>query len=68
MEVLVDAGKTRAIGVSNFRIEDLKKLELARIKPIVNQIEYHVYLQQPELIEFMQERVGCLRLSSSYSL
>ncbi|KAI8927617.1 NADP-dependent oxidoreductase domain-containing protein [Entophlyctis helioformis] len=53
MEKLVDEGKTRAIGVSNFNIRNLKELlAYARIKPAVNQVELHPYLPQNELLEF----------------
>ncbi|GAX72958.1 hypothetical protein CEUSTIGMA_g413.t1 [Chlamydomonas eustigma] len=53
MEALVDAGVVTSIGVSNFRVEDLKDLlSYARIKPVVNQVEFHPYLQQPELHQF----------------
>jgi 2,5-diketo-D-gluconate reductase A len=40
----------RAIGVSNFRIEDLALLEAeAETRPMVNQIELHPWLQQADL-------------------
>jgi len=56
MESLVDAGLTHYIGVSNYRIEDFQSfLPSARIKPVCNQIEFHPYLQQPELIEFCEK-------------
>jgi 2,5-diketo-D-gluconate reductase A len=43
-------GKSRSIGVSNFRIEDLERLRSeAEEQPTVNQIELHPHLQQPEL-------------------
>ncbi|CRK15539.1 hypothetical protein BN1708_002768 [Verticillium longisporum] len=57
MEALVKKGKIRSIGVSNFskaRIEDL--LKTAEIKPAVNQIEAHPYLQQPELLEWSKQQ------------
>jgi L-glyceraldehyde reductase len=53
MEKLVETGKVRSIGVSNFNIENLEKvLKIAKIKPAVNQIEAHPYLLQPELAAF----------------
>ena len=55
MEELVSLGLVKAIGVANFTtpmIIDL--LSYAKIKPAVNQIELHPYLQQTELIEFCQ--------------
>lgn len=45
-----DEGRTRSIGVSNFRIEDLERLEReAETLPTVNQVELHPHLQQAEL-------------------
>ena len=42
MENLVDTGKARSIGLSNFNILKTKRvLESARIKPAVNQVEIH---------------------------
>lgn len=53
MESLVDSGKIRAIGVSNFRIDQLERLlSYARIKPACNQVESHPWLPQPELFDF----------------
>jgi len=57
MEGLVDAGKVRAIGVSNWRILDLEEIfETARIKPVCNQVEAHPYLQQRALLSYCQAR------------
>jgi 2,5-diketo-D-gluconate reductase A len=45
-----DEGRSRTIGVSNFRIEDLEQLEQqAFIQPTVNQIELHPHFPQAEL-------------------
>jgi 2,5-diketo-D-gluconate reductase A len=45
-----DEGRSRTIGVSNFRIEDLEQLEQqAFIQPSVNQIELHPHFPQAEL-------------------
>ncbi|KAK9473257.1 NADP-dependent oxidoreductase domain-containing protein [Dipodascopsis tothii] len=56
MEKLVTSGKVRSIGVSNFTIEKLQEvLAVATIKPAVNQIEAHPYLQQPKLIQFCKD-------------
>jgi len=49
-ERLQDEGRVRAIGVSNFRVEDLERLKAeAEQLPTVNQIELHPRLQQAEL-------------------
>jgi len=43
-------GRARTIGVSNFRVEDLERLEAeTETRPTVNQIELHPRLQQTEL-------------------
>lgn len=53
MEEAVDAGLARHIGVSNFGIHNLTTiLNSARIRPEVNQVECHPYLQQEELFVF----------------
>lgn len=50
---LVDDGVIRHIGVSNFTIDHIKEAMQVSDKPIfMNQVEYHVYLQQTELRDF----------------
>ncbi|MBL2480587.1 aldo/keto reductase, partial [Klebsiella pneumoniae] len=42
LEKLYKDGRVRAIGVSNFHIHHLQDVfEIAEIKPMVNQVEYH---------------------------
>jgi diketogulonate reductase-like aldo/keto reductase len=49
-ERIHEQGGARTIGVSNFRIEDLERLEReTATRPSVNQIELHPWLQQAEL-------------------
>ncbi|KAJ1725530.1 hypothetical protein LPJ53_000345 [Coemansia erecta] len=56
MEALVDSGKVRAIGVSNFTRSVLEKMiPQCRIIPAVNQVEIHPYNQSPELVKFCQD-------------
>ncbi|GAA1749239.1 aldo/keto reductase [Aeromicrobium alkaliterrae] len=57
LEELLEAGKVRAIGVSNFMPEHLEKL-LAEtsVVPAVNQIEVHPYFRQSELLAYDDER------------
>lgn len=56
MEKLLASGKTKAIGVSNFNIRRLKELlAVCKVRPAVNQIEVHPYLQQPELMAFCKK-------------
>jgi len=51
LEDLYRAGRVRAIGVSNFLVAHLQELKkTARILPMVNQIEFHPYLQSPQLL------------------
>lgn len=80
MERLVEQGKIRSIGVSNFtreKIEELLKtyvdvdrsigtiyspadaslISSAKIRPAVNQIEAHPYLQQRELLQWSKDNV-----------
>lgn len=57
LEKLQQQGKARSIGVSNFTIRHLTEL-LAQtgIVPTVNQVEFHPYLYQRELLEFCVAR------------
>jgi len=56
LEEAYNEGKLKAIGVSNFRIEDLESLmETAKVKPMVNQILCHISNTPLELIEFCQK-------------
>ncbi|KAG2199159.1 hypothetical protein INT47_009898 [Mucor saturninus] len=55
MEKLIQLGKTRAIGVSNFTLEKVDRLlKNCKIPPAVNQVELHPYLAQSDLIKFCQ--------------
>lgn len=57
MEKLLDTGKVKAIGVSNFnerRLEEL--LKTAKVVPAVNQIEAHPFLQQPGLMKYLEKK------------
>jgi diketogulonate reductase-like aldo/keto reductase len=56
MEDLLDEGKARAIGVSNFLIRHLEDLlPKAQVTPAVNQVEWHPWLRQPKLMEFCRK-------------
>lgn len=56
LEDAYQAGKLKAIGVSNFQIGDLESLlEAARIKPMVNQILLHISNTPIELVEYCQK-------------
>jgi len=55
MEELYEKGKIKAIGVSNFDPEQLAELmTYAKIKPAINQIETHVFFQEPKLYEVLK--------------
>ena len=54
MERMVNEGKTKSIGVSNFSSEQVENIiQNAKIKPVVNQVECHAYFQQRKLRETM---------------
>lgn len=56
LETLLEQGKVRAIGVSNFMVDHLTQLlQSAEVVPAVNQIEVHPYFQQPEVQAFGAE-------------
>ncbi|RCK66686.1 D-arabinose dehydrogenase [NAD(P)+] heavy chain [Candida viswanathii] len=53
-DILDNTSKVKSIGISNYSIPKLREL-LPRIKkhaPVVNQIEYHPYLPQQDLIDY----------------
>ena len=53
MESFVEKGYTKHIGVSNFNVQSLLNLlSFCKIKPLVNEIEFHPYLFQKKLVEF----------------
>jgi diketogulonate reductase-like aldo/keto reductase len=53
LEALRAEGKTRSIGVSNFTIRHLTELLVeTKTVPAVNQVEFHPYLYQRDLLDF----------------
>ena len=53
LEALRAEGKARSIGVSNFTIRHLTELLAeTKIVPAVNQVEFHPYLYQRDLLDF----------------
>jgi diketogulonate reductase-like aldo/keto reductase len=57
LEGFAGDGRAKAIGVSNYTIRHLEELLAeSEVVPAVNQVELHVFLQQPELVEFCQKR------------
>ena len=55
MTELYQAGKIRAIGVSNFRPHHLKALLETEVAPMVNQLEFHPGCQQRETLAFCRD-------------
>ncbi|XP_065335513.1 aldo-keto reductase family 1 member B1-like [Cloeon dipterum] len=57
MEKLVEMGLVRSIGLSNFNSQQIDRiLKIAKIKPVVNQVECHPYLNQKKLMEFCKSK------------
>lgn len=55
MEKAYKKGKVKAIGLSNFSIEQIKEiLSIAEIKPAVLQTEVHPYSQEKELKKYLE--------------
>lgn len=55
MEEIYKAGKAKAIGVSNYTIEHLEEIQTyAAVTPAVNQVEFHPFLYQKELMGYCQ--------------
>ncbi|WP_096274212.1 aldo/keto reductase [Paucisalibacillus globulus] len=56
LETLYQEGRVRAIGVSNFHVHHLENLLAdCKVKPAVNQVEYHPHLSQVELKAFCEK-------------
>ncbi|WP_339136967.1 MAG: aldo/keto reductase [Candidatus Electrothrix sp. GW3-4] len=56
MEAVLAKKLCRHIGVSNFSLPKLQGLlEVAQVRPEMNQVELHPYLQQPELLDFCRK-------------
>ena len=56
MEKAYKEGKVRAIGLSNFKKEQIEEiLSLCEVKPTVLQTELHPYSQEPELKKFLRD-------------
>ena len=57
MENVLTSGKAKAIGVSNYMKPHIEATLLtARVRPAMNQIEYHPYLQHGELVQYLREQ------------
>jgi diketogulonate reductase-like aldo/keto reductase len=53
MEEVHASGRARALGVCNFLVHHLEDLlSFAQVPPVLDQVEHHVRLQQPELRDY----------------
>jgi diketogulonate reductase-like aldo/keto reductase len=56
LEEIKAAGKAKSIGVSNYTIKHLEEMKsYAKVMPSINQVELHVFLQQPDLIKYCHD-------------
>lgn len=57
LEAIQAAGGAKSIGVSNYTIRHLEEMSnYAKVTPAVNQVELHVFLQQPELVKHCKDK------------
>jgi len=60
LEKVKESGKAKAIGVSNYTQAHLEAiLKTAKIPPVINQIEFHPYLQHGDLLDY-HKKIGIL--------
>lgn len=53
---LRDEGLTKSVGVSNFGVDQLKNLKETGLElPEINQVEMHMWNQQPELVQWCRQ-------------
>ncbi|KRK63693.1 oxidoreductase [Companilactobacillus tucceti DSM 20183] len=56
MEDIYATGRVKAIGVSNFNVHDLQNiLATAKVKPMVDQIQYYIGYTEPKITKFAQD-------------
>lgn len=56
MEEIYASGQAKAIGVSNFMVDHLEDLlSDSKVVPAVNQVEFHPFLIQPELLRYCRD-------------
>jgi len=57
MERLLKEGKVKAIGISNFMINHIEEILYdSDVVPSVNQIEFHPFLYQKDLLRFCEDK------------
>ncbi|MGD8414632.1 MAG: aldo/keto reductase [Candidatus Latescibacterota bacterium] len=65
LETLLDEGKAMSIGVSNYTARHLEELlDSCNTPPAVNQVEFHPFLFQSELLQFCRSNYICLEAYS----
>lgn len=68
MEEIYKSGKAKAIGVSNYTITHLEEMKkYAKILPAVNQVEFHPFLYQEELLNYCKESNITLEAHSPFA-
>jgi diketogulonate reductase-like aldo/keto reductase len=68
LEEIYQSGRAKAIGVSNYTIEHLEEMKTyAKILPTINQVEFHPFLFQKELMEYCQKESIMLEAYSPLS-
>ena len=56
MEEIYKSGNAKAIGVSNYMINHLEEMKkYAKIPPVLNQVEFHPFLYQKELLDYCKQ-------------
>lgn len=56
MEKLMDSGKVKSLGISNFSSKQITRLlENAKVKPVSNQVECSIQLNQKKLTKFCKD-------------
>lgn len=56
MEEIYKSGKAKAVGVSNYTISHLEEMKsYATILPMVNQVEFHPFLYQKDLLDYCNQ-------------
>ncbi|MBI2009332.1 aldo/keto reductase [Candidatus Saccharibacteria bacterium] len=57
LEEIHKSGRAKAIGVSNYMVSHLEELlKECTVKPAVNQVELHVFLQMTELVDYCKKK------------
>lgn len=56
MEKIYQSGRAKAIGISNFNVQDQKNiLDNCEIEPMVNQLQYYIGYTEPQNVKFAKE-------------